>query len=124
MRKVHSSRRAAGLKPGDYDHQINLIDHEGSASRKPGPSEANGSERGTSPAPRSSNGGDQQRPSSRSDDDGFQIQERPAAELDGEQELPQGALRPSIEVQSINLPCLDSTLRADDVLTSLQHLHP
>ncbi|KFA73818.1 hypothetical protein S40288_07853 [Stachybotrys chartarum IBT 40288] len=32
MIKVHSSRRATGLKPGDYDHEIDLVDRDGSAS--------------------------------------------------------------------------------------------
>lgn len=28
--KVRSSRRAGGLKPGDYDHEINIVDHDAS----------------------------------------------------------------------------------------------
>lgn len=29
MVKVRSSRRVAGLKPGDYDHEIGLVNHDG-----------------------------------------------------------------------------------------------
>ncbi|KAI9167756.1 hypothetical protein HJFPF1_03890 [Paramyrothecium foliicola] len=103
MRKVHSSRRAVGLKPGDYDHEINLIDHEGTVSgrRTTELAEADNLERADSSSRlRPSNGDAQPRPPSHGDEDSFQIQERPAAELEEEQELPQGALRPSIEVQT------------------------
>jgi hypothetical protein len=28
MHRVHTSRRKASLKPGDYDHEIGIVDHE------------------------------------------------------------------------------------------------
>ncbi|KAH7325905.1 hypothetical protein B0I35DRAFT_121682 [Stachybotrys elegans] len=40
MLKVHSSRRVAGLKPGDYDHEISLVDHDSPVS----PSDTNNSQ--------------------------------------------------------------------------------
>lgn len=115
MLKVRSSRRAATLKPTDYDHEITLVDHDGlSASPANGyreetidristesrllPSvgeeenehgEGEGEDRG------------QQSDRSRVDerDNDIRVQERPAEELQHEQELPHAALRPSIEVQ-------------------------
>ncbi|RSL92642.1 hypothetical protein CEP52_013699 [Fusarium oligoseptatum] len=33
MLRVKSSRRPQGLKPGDYDHEIDLVDHD--AARTP-----------------------------------------------------------------------------------------
>ena len=34
MFKVQGSRRSVGLKPADYDHQISLVDHDGSQPQR------------------------------------------------------------------------------------------
>src|SRR5205814_2183048 len=38
MRKIHTSRRAAGLKDSDYDHEISLVDRDASTLSSPLPS--------------------------------------------------------------------------------------
>lgn len=99
MLRVRSSRRASGLKPADYDHEIAIVDHEDSAtttssseahlSRAPSearllPSVGEHSEQ-SSPRPEHVNN--------------IRIQERPANELQQDEELPHPVLRPSIEIQ-------------------------
>lgn len=37
MVRVRSSRRVAGLKPGDYDHEIGLVDHDEADDASPSP---------------------------------------------------------------------------------------
>lgn len=99
MIKVHSSRRAAGLKPTDYDHEIALVDHDGLPVRTE-------RDQGGSISTQSRllpSAGDESKPTSRPSsepgDSETRLQERPARELEGEEELPHPALRPSIEVQ-------------------------
>jgi len=106
MLKVRSSRRVAGLKPTDYDHEIYLVDHDGAAARRrderahdmsrvstesrllPSVGEEPDGESSSQPSPRPE------------DPEEARIQERPAEELQHEAELPHPALRPSIEIQA------------------------
>jgi hypothetical protein len=96
MRKVHSSRRAASLKPGDYDHEIHLIDHDGASSPKLPASQGPERETGTAQDPQSSSEEGTRGESPQSEDAGLQVQE--LASVDSTTEQGQ-ALRPSIEVQ-------------------------
>lgn len=105
MLKVTRSRRVAGLKPSDYDHEIATVDHEGlSPSPSPDPeSTANFSRVSTTARLLRDDEGEQGESSTAAPrDDNVQIQERPAEELRHEQELPHEALRPSIEVQGMS----------------------
>jgi hypothetical protein len=97
MLRVTSSRRAAGLKPGDFDHNIDLVDHDNKTDSPAGLSVGEPAvERASTESRllRSEDGATQ-------DDsrDSPRVQERPVEELQAEQELPQSAVRPSIEVQ-------------------------
>ncbi|CAH0018450.1 unnamed protein product [Clonostachys rhizophaga] len=98
MLRVTSSRRAAGLKPGDFDHNIDLVDHDNKTDSPAGLSVGGPAiERASTESRllRSEDGATQG--DSR---DSPRVQERPVEELQAEQELPQSAVRPSIEVQA------------------------
>lgn len=104
MPKVRSSRRAAGLKPTDYDHEISLVDHDeydGAASSGTATPPEVDMERINTESQLLSNAQQpgRQTPSLHEHEpDDPQFQERPAEEEN--QELPHDALRPSIEIQS------------------------
>lgn len=121
MLRVRSSRRAAGLKPTDYDHEIVLVDHDGAAGR-----------------PRNERGDDMRRVSTESrllpsvgedpegepspqpsprpeDPEEARMQERPAEELQHEQELPHAVMRPSIEIQGMSRLGRCGDNRADNI---------
>ena len=105
MLKVQSSRRAAGLKPTDYDHEISLVDHDGARVRR-GDGAGNARfDRVSTESPLLQPVGAEGQPSSRSSprleesENGAHIQERPTGELERQEELPYPALRPSIEIQ-------------------------
>lgn len=113
MIKVHSSRRAAGLKPGDYDHEIDLVDRDGSASlrndsiepsdisrtdtasRLIRPSSQNGES--SSPTPRPSSAADP-RPNGNNED----TQNRSGQGSRQSNNVPQSALWSSIEVSGMS----------------------
>lgn len=103
MKKVKSKRRAGSLRPKDYDHEIDLVDHD-----------ASGQGSGMADVSRSSTNAEllQHRPSQseygdeadagdgrQETDSRARIQERPVAESQHEADLPHDALRPSIEIQ-------------------------
>ncbi|KAL6857711.1 hypothetical protein ACO1O0_005153 [Amphichorda felina] len=106
MLRVQSSRRAAGLKPTDYDHEISLVDHDGALVRG-GDGVGNARfDRASTESPLLQPVGVEGQPSSRSSprpeesENGAHIQERPTGELECQEELPYPALRPSIEIQA------------------------
>lgn len=105
MLKVRSSRRAAGLKPADYDHEISLVDHDGTrglSARNAGEGDMErvSTESRLLPAVAEQDGlSPQQSPRTDYSAEEGRLQERPAEELRHEQELPHPALRPSIEIQ-------------------------
>lgn len=111
MLRVQISSRAAALKPGDYDHEIGLVDHDTATRLQPvtlvrsridglrkvsTTSPLLGADTGSDDTPSAGSGDDQ--------DPSVRLQERPVAELDHEQALPHAALQPSIEVQGMLLP--------------------
>ncbi|VUC24731.1 unnamed protein product [Clonostachys rosea] len=98
MLRVTSSRRAAGLKPGDFDHNIDLVDNDNKTDSPAGLSTGGlAIERASTESRllRSEDGATQG-----DSPDSPRVQERPVEELQAEQELPQSAVRPSIEVQA------------------------
>ncbi|CAG9992618.1 unnamed protein product [Clonostachys byssicola] len=98
MLRVTSSRRAAGLKPGDFDHNIDLVDHDNKTDSPAGLSAGEPAiERASTESRllRSEDGATQG-----DNSDSPRVEERPVEELQAEQELPQNAVRPSIEVQA------------------------
>ena len=110
MLRVRTSRRAAGLRPTDYDHEIVLVDHDGSSrSRTQEAQEVDIARVSTesrllpSVGEADESGADEGRASDQNrseyQEQDMRVQERPAQELEQEQELPHAALRPSIEVQ-------------------------
>ena len=108
MLKVSSSRRTASLKPGDFDHEIGIVDHDGDAEEVAPSPDLTGMSRISTTAqllphaeePGHDDSGEGPAPVADGDgNEGLQVQERPPEELQQEQELPHPALRPSIEVQ-------------------------
>lgn len=110
--KVSSNRRAVTLRPKDYDHEIDLVDHDGSASRnqdrqsaddtievsrsstnaellQQGGGEATTDEETTTDSPQNSRTNDRPRDDTR----------RLSNERENEARLPHDALRPTISVQ-------------------------
>ncbi|KAM4057551.1 meiotically up-regulated 65 protein [Hirsutella rhossiliensis] len=115
MLRVRSSRRAVGLKPTDYDHEIGLVNHD-VTPRTLSPDTAPG---GASPASRlisfaresghaaatqaPGDGGasaEQSAEENGSRQDGRQGQDQGRAEAEHEADLPPSAPRPSIEVRA------------------------
>lgn len=101
MLRVRSSRRAAGLKPSDFDHNIEIVDHdeiENNGTVSPGETPM---ERVTTDSRLLPTENGSQTPSPRlgNDAESPRMQERPANELEAELDLPQAAMRPSIEIQ-------------------------
>jgi hypothetical protein len=94
MLKVQSSRRAAAMKSTDYDHEIAIVDNDGSAAGGT-PMERISTESRLLPP-----GQAEQPPQELSDDaSDMRIQERPVEELQQDQQQDQsGVRRPSIEV--------------------------
>lgn len=102
------THRVATLRPKDYDHEIDLVDRDGTSSyAAPTPEmtdmsrmsttaellqNQHGSETDDGPAPPES-------PQGGRDLDGTPTRERPPEDLQHERELPHDALRPSIEIQ-------------------------
>ncbi|KAF4124332.1 hypothetical protein GMORB2_4998 [Geosmithia morbida] len=121
MHRIRSSRRAVGLKPADYDHTIDLVDHDADtapdASLARTSTEArllpsdNVASQSTSDAQssQSATGRDTER-----DDDAQtqQPQQGSCMSLDGQHDLPHPAMKPSIEVRA---PSSDG-LHGDDVV--------
>lgn len=111
MLRVRSSRRVATLKPTDYDHEIVLVDHDGAAGRPRSDAGENmrrvSTESRLLPSVGEEPEEEQSQPSPRPEDpEEARIQERPAEELQYEQETPHPALRPSIEIQGMfNICC-------------------
>lgn len=106
MLRVTSSRRAAGLKSTDYDHEISLVDHD--AARTPTepqtPEQDNMTRSSTRQQLLSPNGEHSRRtpsPSPRQDDERTEDgQESPRNKNQDDEELrPPPLIRPSIEVQ-------------------------
>lgn len=95
MLRVRSSRRAAGLKPADYDHEIDLVDHDGTRNGEAPRSQMTAESQLLPPVDEDA----QPSPSERTEASA-RIQERPVDELANEQEIPHEALRPSIEIQA------------------------
>ena len=110
MVRVRTSRRVAGLKPGDYDHEIVIVDRDGALGR-PGEERDQGASAGAgmeristeqrllaaigeegSAAPSTPT-------SPQPEDQESRLEQRPSRGQDDQQDLPQPALRPSIEVQ-------------------------
>ena len=91
---MRSSRRAAGLKPADYDHEIDLVDHDGTRNGEAPRSQMTAESQLLPPVDEDA----QPSPSERTEASA-RIQERPVDELANEQEIPHEALRPSIEIQ-------------------------
>lgn len=105
MLRVRSSRRAAGLKPGDYDHEIGLVDHDGALAQRDDGAGDSGFDRVATESPLLPLVEAEDQPSSvpsprpeESDTDAH-IQDCPTDELERQEELPQPALRPSVEIQ-------------------------
>lgn len=122
MLRVRSSRRAAGLKPADYDHEISLVDHDGAPIRRDDGGGNAGFDRVSTESRLLPSVGEGDQPSSQpspriedSDNDG-RIEERPRDELEREEELPHPALRPSIEIQSTSDACLALNSQTVDLL--------
>lgn len=105
MLKVHSSRRAAGMRPTDYDHEISLIDHDGydgaARSGTETPPEADMERINTESQllPNAQRPGRQATPPHEDEGDDTRPQERRPQE-NGEGPS-HDASRPSIEIQSI-----------------------
>ena len=119
MIKVKSSRPAEGLKPGDYDHEIFLQDHDGATSLQAvtlAHTTSDGEEAdvdadaqristNTPLLPATEQRSDQvggQVPLSESQDDDARLMERPLGEQQHENELAHPALRPCVEVQCMS----------------------
>lgn len=102
MLRVRSSRRAAGLKPADYDHEIVLLDHDGApARRRPEGEDMSRVSTESRLLPSVDEETDDQvsrQPTRSENAEESRIQERPEEELQHEEELPP-PLRPSIEIQ-------------------------
>lgn len=109
MLKVTRSRRVAGLKPTDYDHEIDLIDHD-AARTPPIPMTPEATEMvRSSTTSRLLNTSDQEGdgvPTSGQDDtaantDQEEAQEpsSPSGNQQNGNDLPQPVMRPSIEIQ-------------------------
>lgn len=119
MLKVRSSRRAAGLKPTDYDHEIILVDHDGAAGRSRHQGENDIRRVSTESRLLPSVGEDPEgepspQPSPRPEHhEEARMQERPAHELQHEQDLPHSAMRPSIEIQGMFIVIPSGVERAD-----------
>jgi hypothetical protein len=117
MLRVTSSRRAAGLKPSDYDHEIVTLDNEASRPKPPTASPGDASrvstrsqliphdendEQSTSPPSHNHDRGDSSSLSSANsgpDAPESRVQERPLHEGQSNEDLPHNVLRPSIEIQ-------------------------
>lgn len=112
LKKVTTRRRAATLRPKDYDHEIGLEDHDGSASRAQNRQSTNE----TGNVSRSSTNaellqhndddnttGDERTQgspdTSRTDDSRQPDRRKPSNEREHEAELPHDALRPEISIQ-------------------------
>lgn len=110
--KVNSNRRAGALRPKDYDHEIDLVDHDGSASRNQDRRSVeedadmsrvstnaellqHRADPGATDEDRTGDSPHTTRTSERPQSDAG----RPSNELQHEAELPHDALRPSISVQ-------------------------
>lgn len=104
MLRVRSSRRAAGLKPTDYDHEIVLLDHDGEPiRRRPQGEDMSRVSTESQLLPSVGEETDDQisrLPSRSENPEEPRIQERPEEELQHDEELPP-ALRPSIEIQGM-----------------------
>lgn len=110
MPRVRSSRRVAGLKPTDYDHEISIVDHDGTPDRGAGATHAVN----TNTEPRSSTEdrlldsadgqtrlASQSYSSSLAHESNYSsgLPEPPSEGPDRAHDLPHPALQPSIEVQ-------------------------
>ena len=104
MLKVSSSRRAAGLRPTDYDHEISLVDHD--AARTPPetitPEPVNITRSSTTSRLLPPNRDDQQRTPTPTQEDGQTEVGRDTVgdqARENEEEVHPPMVRPSIEVQ-------------------------
>lgn len=109
MPRIKSSRRAAGLKPTDFDHTIDLVDHDATATNTAGDSTSALGRTSTdarllpSSSVASQTLSQVQSPASSTSadagDGSLQPQQSLPISLDGQQDVPHPAMRPSIETR-------------------------